>query len=167
MCNFKTDICNYNCRDGPGKLQNLSENPPLEASPCQEDQLKVISEYKYINTNTQMHTIMHMLVIAHLRLSKIAHVSDFDFVWLLSSFCFEKLASHIYSHLIRKQLWKKRRFGKVGFCAVAQRECSWIVGRAILVKRQLLLSSVCSRDVTIGRILPQKAPVQNTLLVLT
>ena len=41
----KTDAkynCNFNCRDGPGKLQNLSENPPLEASACQEDQLKVI-----------------------------------------------------------------------------------------------------------------------------
>lgn len=125
------------------------------------------TEIQIHKTNTQMHTIMHMLVTVHLRLCKIAHVSDFDFVWLLSSFCFEKLASHIYSHLIRKQLWKKRRFGKVGFCAVAQRECGWIVGRAILVKRQLLLSSVCSRDVTIGRILPQKAPVQNTLLVLT
>ena len=32
---------NSNCRDGLGKLQNLSENPSLEASSCQEDQLKV------------------------------------------------------------------------------------------------------------------------------
>ena len=32
---------NFNCRDGLGKLQNLSENPSLEASACQEDQLKV------------------------------------------------------------------------------------------------------------------------------
>ena len=32
---------NSNCRDGLGKLQNLSENPSLEATACQEDQLKV------------------------------------------------------------------------------------------------------------------------------
>ena len=35
-------VKHLNCRDGPGKLQNLSENPPLEASACQEDQLKVV-----------------------------------------------------------------------------------------------------------------------------
>ena len=39
--NICTDVCNFNCRDGLGKLQNLSENPPLEAPACQEDQLKV------------------------------------------------------------------------------------------------------------------------------
>ena len=33
---------NCDCRHGTGKLQNLFENPPLEASPGQEDQLKVI-----------------------------------------------------------------------------------------------------------------------------
>ena len=39
---IKYFVTNCDCRHGPGKLQNLFENPPLEASPGQEDELKVI-----------------------------------------------------------------------------------------------------------------------------
>ena len=57
---IKYFVTNCDCRHGPGKLQNLFENPPFEASPGQEDELKVIGCVFYL-FGQQLRTLRAML----------------------------------------------------------------------------------------------------------
>ena len=73
---MENSIAIVNCRDGPGKLQNLSENPPLEASACQEDQLKVI----LLSLSMMMMMIMMlmlMLVLMRMRMKTVMMMKIF------------------------------------------------------------------------------------------